>query len=193
MKTFHVLTILPFSLCFLCSATSAGLLTVDGWTVGDERLTRDTQTGLDWLDLTVTDNKSINDIFVSHFGNLDGLGFRLATLNEVATLFTHAGAIGDPFVVTTNAANLPIAQYMMSLLGDTSAPYGFSTVDIHFMEGRVLSPAGGLRLGAAETYGPLDPGGRSGTATIQVQGVDQAPHAFAVSHRQNAIGVFLVR
>src|SRR5262245_3163385 len=75
-------------------------ISVDGWVTGDGRLTRDSATGLDWLDLTVTNDKSVQDIVTGGFGNLTDLGFRPATLSEVATLFTDLGVVGDPLVAS---------------------------------------------------------------------------------------------
>src|SRR5689334_6977958 len=124
---------------FLPVDAVAGLVTVDAWTTGDARLTRDTATNLDWLDVTVTDGKSVNDITVDNFGNLSGLGFRLPTLQEVSILFTDAGAIGDPFIDSRNSANIPVAQNLISLLGCVSCLHGFSSADISFMNGYVLS------------------------------------------------------
>jgi hypothetical protein len=79
----------------LTATTYAALIEIDGWTVGDKRLTRDTNTGLDWMDLTVTVDKSIDNILVNHFGNLVDLGFRVATQTEVIGLFANAGAKND--------------------------------------------------------------------------------------------------
>lgn len=81
------------ALVTLLSASSAhaNLISVDAWTNGDGRLTRDTQTGLDWLDLSVTNNIGIQDVLTGNYGDLTSFGFRMATMNEAVTLITNAG------------------------------------------------------------------------------------------------------
>lgn len=60
------------------SGASASLLELDLLTAGDGLVTRDTETGLDWLDLTATLNLSYNDI-EADLGGWISLGFRHAT------------------------------------------------------------------------------------------------------------------
>src|ERR1044072_5412869 len=58
---------------------------------GDQLLTLDTETGLEWLNLTATAKLSVLDI-LSGAGNFaTTYGFRYATTDEIALLFTHAG------------------------------------------------------------------------------------------------------
>ncbi len=89
---------------------------VDGF-----NLTRDTTTGLEWLDLTLTKGLSYDDI-ASGAGGFLSAGFRIATTSEVATLFTHAGATnlaGDSL-----PAQFSAAFNLISLLGCTFACAG---------------------------------------------------------------------
>lgn len=59
---------------------------------GDGVITRDTVSGLDWLDLTVTVNQTYDQV---HTGSWYEADFRYALQGEVQTLFTHAG-MPDP-------------------------------------------------------------------------------------------------
>jgi len=70
-------------------SASAALIAVDLFTAGDGLITRDTETGLDWLDLTATLNLSYNDI-EADVGGWISLGIRHATGSEVCGLFVHA-------------------------------------------------------------------------------------------------------
>ncbi len=58
---------------------------------GDQLLTLDTATGLEWLNLTVTANHSYLDVLAGFGGFLGVFGFRYATSTEVGTLYIHAG------------------------------------------------------------------------------------------------------
>ena len=80
-------------------------------------VTRDTASGLDWLDLPVTANLSFREVLADE-GGLIGEGWRHANFREVCQLFaTHAGASdacsGDSFSVLGDAPAL------MALLGPT--------------------------------------------------------------------------
>ncbi|TCO79633.1 putative secreted protein with PEP-CTERM sorting signal [Plasticicumulans lactativorans] len=101
---------------------SAALLGVDLLSSGDQRLTRDTATWLDWLDLTATLNLSAQDI-QDGMGGWKSRGFVHATISDVRTLFLHA----DPpnIVINTganplSAANVDGAQRLLQLMGVTS-------------------------------------------------------------------------
>ena len=106
-----------------CIATraSATLIAVDRLVAGDGEITRDTDTGLDWLDLTLTTNVSLNDIQADVGGWISG-GWRHATRSEACQLFANAGN-------TSFAANCPFqeltspfvseAANLVALLGDT--------------------------------------------------------------------------
>lgn len=193
MRTARLMMFLTGILLLVPGRAVASVIQIDGWTTGDARLTRDTLTDLDWLDLTVTDGKSVNDVIVDDFGNLLGLGFRMATVQEVSMLFTHVGALGNPLVFSRNAENIPIAENLISLLGCSSCPFGFSAADLYFTNGYVISETGGLRNGAAEINGPLATNSFAGTASIEIDAGDQMPSPAALDHRQNARGLFLVR
>lgn len=169
----------------IASAAQAEIITANGWAVGDARLTRDTATSLDWLDLVTTDDQSINNIVVDHFGNLDALGFRLATLDELVTFFAHLG-VDNPTVETTTAANIPLAQHIIDLVGCTSCQFVYDT-SLRYVEGQLLSPTLGTRFGFAQVNS------EGLTATIGIHATDQAPSPFALTTHMRGLGVFLIR
>jgi hypothetical protein len=70
--------------------SKATLIEADLFTAGDSLLTRDTDTGVDWLDVTETQGKSVNDI-LGGAGGWIGLGFIHATTAEVNTFFLNSG------------------------------------------------------------------------------------------------------
>lgn len=73
----------------------AAILEADHPTFGVGSLTRDTSSGLDWLDLTLSTNRSYADV-ASQFGaGGDFEGFRHATLGEVLGLWDAAGITAD--------------------------------------------------------------------------------------------------
>ena len=97
------------------SAQSA-LFSVDLFTPGDALLTRDTDTGLDWLDLTETKGLSY-DAIAGGNGGWIALGFGFANLDHVRTLFQNAGIVnlGGESV----PGNYQGVTLLMGLLGQT--------------------------------------------------------------------------
>jgi hypothetical protein len=80
--------------------------------------TYDPNTGLQWLDVTLTNNHSYNDIVANYLGVGDPYyGYRYATGAEVSTLFTDAG-ITNPYAGPING-NAPAILNLISLLGAT--------------------------------------------------------------------------
>ena len=75
--------ILAASMLLLSGQVGAALLAVDAWETGDGKLTRDTEIGLDWLDLSITNGLSVNDILVDNYGGLLDYGFQWATTDVV--------------------------------------------------------------------------------------------------------------
>jgi hypothetical protein len=73
-------------------------------------LTRDTSTGLDWLDTTLSANLSYNQVS-SQFGP-GGLfeGFRYATLAEIAVFWSNAGISPVPNFFVQEDPDIPLLQ-----------------------------------------------------------------------------------
>jgi hypothetical protein len=78
-------------------------------------ITRDPNTGLGWLDLSQTTNRSYNEVS-PQFG-IGGIfyGFRYATGEEVSTLFMDAGITG--LSIGTINADAPAVSALINLLG----------------------------------------------------------------------------
>ncbi len=106
-------------------SAQAALLARDLTAPGDGLLTRDTATGLDWLDITQTAGQSYEAVRDGFGGYTTQTGFRFATTAEFSTLFASALA-GKPnvFISTPNTfVNLPntyfAAREVNTLLGLT--------------------------------------------------------------------------
>lgn len=80
------------SLFLMIQTASAALVESDWLVAGDNKLTIDTNSGLEWLDLTESTGFSMNQILAGAGGFLD-MGFRYATTSEVSTLFAEANVI----------------------------------------------------------------------------------------------------
>ena len=81
MKSLLIVLVLSFA-----SISNAAIISIDDSVFGADSLTRDTETNLDWLDLTNTNGLSYG--YVLSQLNAGGLydGYRYATLTEVQSL-----------------------------------------------------------------------------------------------------------
>jgi len=97
---------------------------------GDGLVTRDTDSGLDWLDVPLTTNQTFDQV---RTGSYYQQGFRHATADELRTLFMHAGIPDDGYDISVTHPTE--AQAIMTLLGMTtssagrSSTYGFTGND----------------------------------------------------------------
>jgi len=96
----------------ICASSSSALLIDNGTS------TTDTDTNLEWLDLTATNGLSYADALLSTFDTIDG--YRSATSLEVAQLFTDAG-IGTQDNLAREV-DLAGATALLITLGCTLAP-----------------------------------------------------------------------
>jgi hypothetical protein len=112
-------------------SANAALLEKDLFALDDALLTLDTDTGLEWLDLTETVGMTYGDVLASGF--VTHLNFQYATANELTTLYNHAGGTGDYFVPTSPSGGyngVPIEEHydpamqLLSLMGCTSNVIG---------------------------------------------------------------------
>ncbi|RDH82473.1 MAG: hypothetical protein DIZ80_09280 [endosymbiont of Galathealinum brachiosum] len=71
--------------------TNAEIVSIDWKTSGDNLITLDTSSGLEWLDLTATSNRSYNTINSSFGENQEFEGWRYATYSEVGTFWDAFG------------------------------------------------------------------------------------------------------
>ena len=110
----------------LASSAHAALISIDLAAPGDDLITRDTGSGLDWLDLTVTTGYSQNDIEADVGGWLSA-GWRYATGAEVCGLFNSLGHASSPCPEPSPGASVPlefpvsgtIVQNHLDFLGTT--------------------------------------------------------------------------
>jgi hypothetical protein len=82
--------------------------------------TLDTETGLEWLDVTQTLNVSARDILVDGYGGLIADGWALATVEQIQELFLHAG-IPLPHDGLQTQAGFAGADRLIALLGATGS------------------------------------------------------------------------
>ena len=103
---------------FLVSiSASATLISLDDPIFGVGAFTLDTTTGLEWLDVNLSTNRSVNDVSATLGAGGDFAGLRYAVPNEVYGLFVAAGI---PDVPGRSTANFAPAQALMDLIGHTS-------------------------------------------------------------------------
>lgn len=114
MNTIKYCVSLAAALCL--GSAQAALLSTDWQAAGDNLITRDTATGLEWLDWAHTNNRSYSDV-ASRFGaGQEFEGFRYATRSELLTLYTNAGLTFPSFGTPSNVAP---AQAFTALFGLT--------------------------------------------------------------------------
>ncbi len=101
----------------LCAGSAqAALLSIDWQAAGDNLITRDTATGLEWLDWAHTNNRSYSDVASKFGAGQEFEGFRYATRSELLTLYTDAGL---SFPTMGAASNVAPAQAFTALFGLT--------------------------------------------------------------------------
>jgi hypothetical protein len=81
-------TIIAATLLLSITSSHASFTETDWQNAGDARATLDTETGIEWLDLTETENQSVN--LVISLLDSDYLGWRLPTQAEVSALYSNA-------------------------------------------------------------------------------------------------------
>lgn len=128
-------------LCFFALDARAVLREIDLTDLGDGKLTLDTESSLEWLDLTLTVNRSFNDISGALGAGGEFAGFRYATHDEVALLFAQAGITIAEGVGWTDRGEVPNVQYLLGLVGQTGLPeQGFPGPATRGIYGQVSSP-----------------------------------------------------
>lgn len=95
----------------------AELISFDDPVFGDNSITLDTDTGLEWLDLTKSTNRSFNDVSNELGVGGNFAGFRYATIDEINTFWANAGI---PNIESFTEANLEPVASLMSLIGCTN-------------------------------------------------------------------------
>ena len=115
MKIIYALLLASFSL-----SANANLISIDLFSVGDNLVTKDTKTGLEWLDLTETQNLSPRQI-LEGAGGWSANGFVYATTSQVTQLFLNSNnkATLTPPGEDVTEENLKGALNLLDLLGTT--------------------------------------------------------------------------
>ncbi len=160
------------------------LVSADDPVFGVGSITLDTATGLEWLDLAFSVNRSFDDVSANFGPGGDFEGFRYATAAELITLYTNAGIVN----VDTNvfeAVNYVPVRNLLDLTGETwlgtgSGPFAGGFVsDIH--------PLGGRRV----SFYQVNNAGTEGRANVITSGREQEGNAITVagSHLVRATGV----
>ncbi|MRU13917.1 VPLPA-CTERM sorting domain-containing protein [Roseovarius sp. A21] len=89
----------------------------------------DSDTGLEWLDVTVNENLSYNTMIGSNLNGYGSQGYRYATVFEVGTLFENAGAILPALGATqTDPADFAVGDLLISYLGSNSNYSSYSYI-----------------------------------------------------------------
>ena len=106
---------------------NAALISQDLFIAGDGLVSRDTLTGLDWLDVDLTQGLSVEQVFSNHGGWAD-LGFVHASSNQVCSLFSSYGRTPDPCPTPTSApvevlGTTAEVAFIVGLLGDTTSTH----------------------------------------------------------------------
>lgn len=158
--------------------TQAALLPVDLSTPGDALITLDTNTGLEWLDLTLTVGQSYSAV-AGGSGGWVGLGFGFADVAQVQTLFTDAGIVN--FTGTVVPENYQGASLLVSLLGQTASGPSGEQLGSGYAD---LVPFSATLVGAGG-YGVFS--GNTGSATITNYGM------WAKTQPSPTMGVYMVR
>lgn len=112
-----VILIFVFGLSISGNVARGTLLSVNG-SFGNGTITRDTNTGLDWLDWTVTTNISFNSMVPKLLAGGTFAGWRYATEAEVATLYFTSAGINTNDAIADCAADILALQ---ALLGQTNS------------------------------------------------------------------------
>jgi len=116
----------------LSTNLNAELISVDWHSAGDNLITRDTVSGLDWLDLTETAGLSYNYVQSQLGAGGAYEGMRYAYYAEVIGLITQFGLPIGSFEVFSPERDLTNITNAVDYIGDTYAPspgyYGFSAV-----------------------------------------------------------------
>jgi len=120
------------SVGFGVGLANAALIEKDLFAIGDGLVTLDTDTNLEWLDLTQTLNLS-HDQIIAGAGGWTGIGFTYATTTQVTALFIAS----DPLNVIINSStsdNFAGASLLLDLMGCTEdngqKAYKFKIVDL---------------------------------------------------------------
>lgn len=120
----------------LSTNANSAIINSDWNNAGDSLITRDTTSGLNWLDLTVTTGMSYNEVFgelMLEGGRLEG--YRFATSDEVISLWAQFGinlSSGVQNIITPSISNVETASsYLGNTVSSVSPDYTGSIGMLH--------------------------------------------------------------
>jgi hypothetical protein len=130
----------------------AALISADFQHPGDGLITRDSQSGLDWLDVTQTYSRLASDApFLTGTGG-SFAGFRLANAAEFDLLYLHAGlafSFGENSPFATDPAYMARARDLQNLMG-FSLPFPSPNLEVRATAG--FLGGGGRNFGLIGVY-----------------------------------------
>ena len=119
MIYFHKMTYLLLVTLLFCSSAQASLLEFDLFSAGDRLITRDTDTGLDWLDLTETIDFSYDEMLMELGDGGLFAGFRYATTTDIDRLQQSAELSSGLFFTITPSIYQRVAD-LIDMVGVTN-------------------------------------------------------------------------
>jgi hypothetical protein len=148
--------------------------------------TTDTATGLDWLELTVTQGQSVNSVLAG-YGGWIAAGYRYASIGDVTQLFLNSdsgNAIISNATSTATPQNVTGASLLMSFLGITFVQECCNDYSM-----------GGFGFAAPnELLAGLSSGANYTTNLTQTRGAFFVPDGFfRLDYSHEWVGSFLVR
>ena len=160
---------------------------------GPDTLTLDTSTNLEWLDLTLSTDLSINQVNALLGPGQQFAGFTLASNAQITTLFTDGGET-PPVNFSQAASDLANVNNLINLLGMTFSGTTYGTFGFESDTNGFAGPAAyGAVLQiqtAAEAPFACQP---AGCAVAEAPGFGFLPLPSALDVHQPNIGSFLVR
>lgn len=121
-------------LLLLAPSARAALIQADLLAPGDGLVTRDTTSGMEWLDLTPTIGVTYNAVIAGFGGFTTTHGFSVARQADTVTLFANAGltpvsgSSTDPGTIAAGTALVDLLGCTSSCAGSPGA-YGFADLD----------------------------------------------------------------
>jgi hypothetical protein len=143
------------------SAAQAALFSVDFQNAGDGLITRDTATGLEWLDLTPTQNLSYQSVATGAGGFTTTAGFRFATQAELTDLL--AAANQDPTALPSG-----VTGGFFNIIGDPQGVYLLNKFlgTVSPAQEAVLRSGAAVGIGATGYFGTPNVDGTVGAAKL---------------------------
>jgi hypothetical protein len=111
------------------SISQSALISTDDHMYGAGALTLDSTTKLEWLDISITANRSYNDINSQLGIGGEFEGFRYATQSDIEQFWNNAGIFDFSNTYITN--NYTPIKNLITLIGATTAPAGVFSIGLY--------------------------------------------------------------